>query len=95
MKKAKKIQAIQKEYKENIKRRNKLMRELEKKNAKAEKKEKIRLLFERLKNYKENLELSDQKQDDDKVTDRTEITMMADIIDAILELSKETNIIKK
>ena len=95
MKKAKKIQAIQKEYRENIKRRNKLMRELEKKNAKAEKKEKIRLLFERLKNYKENLELSDQKQDDDKVTDRTEITMMADIIDAILELSKETNIIKK
>ena len=95
MKKSKKIQAIQKEYKENIKRRNKLMRELEKKNAKAEKKEKIRLLFERLKNYKENLELSDQKQDDDKVTDRTEITMMADIIDAILELSKETNIIKK
>ena len=95
MKKAKKIQAIQKEYKENIKRRNKLMRELEKKNAKAEKKEKIRLLFERLKNYKDNLELSDQKQDDDKVTDRTEITMMADIIDAILELSKETNIIKK
>lgn len=95
MKKAKKIQAIQKEYKENIKRRNKLMRELEKKNAKAAKKEKICLLFERLKNYKENLELSDQKQDDDKVTDRTEITMMADIIDAILELSKETNIIKK
>lgn len=95
MKKAKKIQAIQKEYKENIKRRNKLMRELEKKNAKAAKKEKIRLLFERLKNYKENLELSDQKQDDDKVADRTEITMMADIIDAILELSKETNIIKK
>ena len=95
MKKAKKIHAIQKEYKENIKRRNKLMRELEKKNAKAEKKEKIRLLFERLKNYKDNLELSDQKQDDDKVTDRTEITMMADIIDAILELSKETNIIKK
>lgn len=95
MKKAKKIQAIQKEYKENIKRRNKLMRELEKKNAKAAKKEKIRLLFERLKNYKENLELSDQKQDDDKVTDRTEITMMTDIIDAILELSKETNIIKK
>ena len=95
MKKSKKIQAIQKEYKENIKRRNKLMRELEKKNAKAEKKEKIRLLCERLKNYKENLELSDQKQDDDKVTDRTEITMMADIIDAILELSKETNIIKK
>ena len=95
MKKSKKIQAIQKEYKENIKRRNKLMRELEKKNAKAEKKEKIRLLFERLKNYKDNLELSDQKQDDDKVTDRTEITMMADIIDAILELSKETNIIKK
>ena len=95
MKKAKKIQAIQKEYKENIKRRNKLMRELEKKNAKAAQKEKIRLLFERLKNYKENLELSDQKQDDDKVSDRTEITMMADIIDAILELSKETNIIKK
>ena len=95
MKKAKKIQAIQKEYKENIKRRNKLMRELEKKNAKAAKKEKIRFLFERLKNYKENLKLSDQKQDDDKVTDRTEITMMADIIDAILELSKETNIIKK
>ena len=95
MKKAKKIQAIQKEYKENIKRRNKLMRELEKKNAKAAKKEKTRLLFERLKNYKENLELSDQKQDDDKVTDRTEITMMTDIIDAILELSKETSIIKK
>ena len=95
MKKSKKIQAIQKEYKENIKRRNKLMRELEKKNAKAEKKEKIRLLFERLKNYKEDLDLTDQKQDDDKVTDRTEITMMADIIDAILELSKETNIIKK
>ena len=95
MKKSKKIQAIQKEYKENIKRRNKLMRELGKKNAKAAKKEKIRLLFERLKNYKENLALSDQKQDDDKVTDRTEITMMADIIDAILELSKETNIIKK
>ena len=92
----KKVKKIQKEYRENIKRRNKLMRELEKKNEKKQKKENLRHLFERLKYHRNDLGLlAENKENVGDEKERLEITALIDVVNAIIELGKEAKIIKK